>query len=185
MDKIVKGYPNWDIPLNANIDEYNETMGNAELLTEDKTVKGAINEIKTGNDETIGKIRDDTQINTADISNLKTSVAQNTSSLNESTNSKDITLVNGWIEYDNAYSHPKCVKIGKMIMGGGMIKSGTSDNIGYMPEGYHPEKTETIYMQLSDNTIVGGLIGPDGVIICTGASNKNEVVSFNFSFIAK
>lgn len=82
MDKIVKGYPNWDIPLNANIDEYNATMGNAELLTEDKTIKGAINEIKTKNDETIGKIKDDTQINTADISNLKTSVAQNTTQLN-------------------------------------------------------------------------------------------------------
>lgn len=90
MDKIVKGYPNWDVPLNKNIDEYNETIGNAELLTKDKTVIGAINEIKTGNDEIIEKIKDDTQINTADISNLKTSVAQNTSSLNDKVNKSSI-----------------------------------------------------------------------------------------------
>lgn len=94
MDKIVKGYPNWDVPLNKNIDEYNETMGNAELLTEDKTVKGAINEIKTANDEIIEKIKDDTQINTADISNLKTSVAQNTSSLNAKANQADLNTAN-------------------------------------------------------------------------------------------
>ena len=99
MDKIVKGYPNWDIPLNANIDEYNATMGNAELLTEDKTIKGAINEIKTKNDETIGKIKDDTQINTADISNLKTSVAQNTSSLNEKANKTDVEGLQGVVKY--------------------------------------------------------------------------------------
>lgn len=99
MDKIVKGYPNWDVPLNKNIEEYNTTMGNAELLTEDKTIKGAINEIKTKNDETIGKIKDDTQINTADISNLKTSVAQNSSQLKESTKEID-NLKSNQLEYE-------------------------------------------------------------------------------------
>lgn len=148
MDKIVKGYPNWDIPLNANIDEYNATMGNAELSTEDKTIKGAINEIKSKNDETIGKIKDDTQINTADISNLKTSVAQNTSSLNAKANksnaeftgyiklnnnyvadyeTKNMTLLNGWTLVDGSI---ECIRVGKVGFINLSLKSGVTNPSG-------------------------------------------------------
>lgn len=81
MEKITKGYPNWDVPYNANVDEYNNTIGNVDLKTTDKTIKGAINEVKDITDD----IKEDVQINTADISNLKTSVSNNTSSLNANT----------------------------------------------------------------------------------------------------
>ncbi|WP_321833497.1 hypothetical protein [Clostridium butyricum] len=88
MQKITKGYPNWDVPYNENVEEYNNTIGNVELETEDKTIKGAINEVKNNLDN----LKDGTQINTADISNLKTSVAQNSASLNE--NANDIEILN-------------------------------------------------------------------------------------------
>lgn len=107
------------------------------------------------------------------------------SQLNESTNIQDISLVNGWVEYGGGFSKPKCVKIGKMIMVSGVIKNGTSSTIGYLPEGYRPEKTEPVCVGVSDNTFIGGLIGNDGVIIFHGAESKNASVSFNFSFISK
>ena len=66
MEKITKGYPNWDVPYNANVDEYNNTIGSAELETEDKTIVGAINEVKENSDS----IKENVQINSADISNL-------------------------------------------------------------------------------------------------------------------
>ena len=89
MEKITKGYPNWDVPYNANVDEYNNTIGNVDLKTTDKTIKGAINEVKDITDD----IKEDVQINTADISNLKTSVSNNTSSLNALANRN--LLING------------------------------------------------------------------------------------------
>lgn len=81
MNKITKGYPNWDVPYNENVDEYNNTIGNEELVTTSKTIKGAINEIHN--------VADDVTTINADISNLKTSVAQNTSQLNEKANKEN------------------------------------------------------------------------------------------------
>lgn len=75
MQKITKGYPNWDAPYNENVDEYNNTIGNEELLTKNKTIKGAINEIKN--------VADDVTTLDADISNIKKNVAENTSKLND------------------------------------------------------------------------------------------------------
>ena len=83
MNKITKGYPNWDVPYNENVDEYNNTIGNEELLTTSKTIKGAINEIHN--------VADDVTTINADISNLKTNVSKNTSQLNALTNGT------GWI----------------------------------------------------------------------------------------
>lgn len=77
MKKITKGYPNWDVPYNENVDEYNNTIGNEELLTTSTTIKGAINEIHN--------VADDVTTINADISNLKISVSQNTSQLNDNT----------------------------------------------------------------------------------------------------
>lgn len=79
MNKITKGYPNWDVPYNENVEEYNNTIGNVELDTEDKTIKGAINEVKNNLDN----IKENEQINAADISNLKTSVANNAQSIGD------------------------------------------------------------------------------------------------------
>ena len=53
MNKITKGYPNWDVPYNENVDEYNNTIGNEELVTTSKTIKGAINEIHNVADDLI------------------------------------------------------------------------------------------------------------------------------------
>ena len=122
---------------------------------------------------------------TGAVAELKGKIDLNSASLNASTNIQDITFVNGWVKYDDSYSEPKCIKIGKMVMASGMIKSGTSSTLGYLPEGYRPKKTEPICVQLGDGSLVGGLIGSDGVIICTGAESKNSVLSLNFSFIAE
>ena len=72
IQMITKGYPNWDKPLNENIQEYNDTIGTEEMGTIATTVKGAIKELKKSIDSNKSDLSDKVQTNTADISNLKT-----------------------------------------------------------------------------------------------------------------
>lgn len=127
-------------------------------------------------DSSVVKYKDSTAEETLDNFNTQ---------LNASTNIQDISLVNGWVEYGEGFSKPKCIKIGKMIMVSGIIRNGTSSTIGYLPEGYRPEKTEPVCVELGDKTLVSGLIGNDGVLLFPGAESKNSTISFNFSFISK
>ena len=85
MNKITKGYPNWDVPYNENVEEYNNTIGNVNMGTTATTITGAIKEVKELAETETSKI----QTVVADVNNNKTKIAEHTSQLNE--NMKDIT----------------------------------------------------------------------------------------------
>ena len=86
MNKITKGYPNWDVPLNNNIQEYNDTIGTENMGTTSTTIKGAIKELKDSIDTNKTDLSDKVQTNTADISNLKTKNTEITTQMNENAN---------------------------------------------------------------------------------------------------
>lgn len=117
MEKITKGYPNWDVPYNFNVDEYNNTIGNAELKTEDKTLKGAINEVKGS----VDNVKDEVLINTSDISNLKTSVSNNTAQLKDLANERGYARVKRFeVETDlNALTESGVYASAKFLNGNG------------------------------------------------------------------
>lgn len=94
------------------------------------------------------------------------------SQLNDITQKEiDIALVNGWKDYENGYRTMKVIKMGDLIIGNGVLTGGTSDTIGYLPEGSRPSATVT-----SGNI----LIGSDGVIISSGAGGK---ASYQMDFV--
>ena len=193
MDKIVKGYPNWDVPLNKNIDEYNETIGNAELLTKDKTVKGSINEIKTENNEVIKKIKDDTQVNTADISNLKTSVAKNTAQLNDitqeisnlQTDKQDMLPDTGWVDLplNNATAGnitPKYRKWANDLILDGRITGMTSagGTVGTLPVGCRPISPKVCVCATdSDGLYIRVVINVGGTITIPASSGLTSSIT--------
>ena len=162
----------------------------SDLLEANSTAETNINNLITENNKATANIEAMQKL--GDVTNLaqqvetnKENITEITTQLNASTNIQNISLVNGWVEYGEGFSKPKCIKIGKMIMVSGIIRNGTSSTIGYLPEGYRPEKTEPVCVELGDKTLVSGLIGNDGVLIFPGAESKNSTISFNFSFISK
>ena len=86
MKQITKGYPNWDVPYNENVDEYNKTIGNTNMETKATTITGAIKEIKELAETETSKI----QTVVADVNNNKTKIAEHTSLLNDKVNKSDI-----------------------------------------------------------------------------------------------
>ena len=85
MKQITKGYPNWDVPYNENVDEYNNTIGNTNMGTTATTITGAIKEIKERTETETSKI----QTVVADVNNNKTKIAEHTSQLNDITKTYD------------------------------------------------------------------------------------------------
>ena len=78
MKQITKGYPNWDVPYNENVEEYNNTIGNTNMGTTATTITGAIKEVK----ELINTKGGEIQTVVADVNNNKTKIAEHTSQLN-------------------------------------------------------------------------------------------------------
>ena len=86
MKQITKGYPNWDVPYNENVEEYNNTIGNVNMGTTATTITGAIKEIKELAETETSKI----QTVVADVNNNKTKIAEHTSQLNAKVNKSSV-----------------------------------------------------------------------------------------------
>lgn len=172
MQKITKGYPNWDVPYNENVEEYNNTIGNIELDTENKTIKGAINEVKNNLDN----IKENEQINAADISKLKTSVAQNASSLNEKANlattpSKTIANITFFVDASNGNDDNDGLQISSPF-------KTISKAISMIPQIVnHTVNINVSSGVYNENINIMGFVG-NGSISINGGTNIDEAVDF-------
>lgn len=150
MKQITKGYPNWDVPYNENVEEYNNTIGTINMGTTATTITGAIKEVK----ELINTKGGEIQTVVADVNNNKTKIAEHTSQLNDMVNNKanknnseftgtmklnnkDVAtiehfspeILNGWIFGFNSSDiyFPTKIIIGNVVVFTGLFYSGVVD----------------------------------------------------------
>ncbi len=100
------------------------------------------------------------------------------------TETVDLTLLNGWVAYSAGFDTPRATRIGNVVTLSGLIKNGTIGTVcAQLPAGWRPPAISLSATMNSNNTTVGRIdTYPDGSIYIITASSNSWVSLTGISF---